>query len=113
MKGKKKSVEELVKKRDEILGMELSAETGRMVKKSKGHSVDVWEDKDGQGIIVDDVRFPIEKEPFELFLDMLAGNRLLTKQVEELKLIINKYKISGKPEGSGIVRLDKSGIIGI
>jgi len=106
-----KTVEELVKKRDEILKMELSNETGRLTEKELDQDVDVWEDKDGQGIIITveggkPIRYPIAKEPFELFLDMLAGNRLLTKQVEELKLVINKYKITGKPEGSSIIKLN-------
>jgi len=100
-----KNVEELVKKRDEILGMELSGETGRLVAAKEGQTIDVWEDKDSCGIIINDTRYSLHKNIFELFLDMLAGNRLLTKQVEELKLVINKYKISGKPEGSGIIKL--------
>ena len=109
-----KQIEKLIKKRDEVLEMKLSAEKGRLEKPEENQMVDVWEDKDGQGIIIDGKRFSVFKEPFDLFLDMLSGNRLLTKQVEVLKLIINKYKISDTPSIIKSVQFEnKDKIIGL
>ena len=106
MNNKRKKVEEFVKKRDEILAKDMSAETGRLSDApKKPTNIDVWDNGDEDcGIIIDDDRYQMVREVQEVFYDMLSGNRLLTKQVEEMKLIINKHKIMSRPEIPKIIQ---------
>jgi len=99
-----KEIEKFIKKRDEVLKKPLEAETNRMNADKEVVKIDVFENKDECGLIIGDSRYSLHKNVFELFLDMLSGNRMLTKKVEVLKLIINKHKIMAVPEGVNIIK---------
>jgi len=99
-----KDIEKFIKTRDELLKKPLNVEASRLNTDKEVVKIDVFENKDECGLIIGDSRYSLHKNVFELFLDMLSGNRLLTKKVEELKLIINKHKIMSKPEGINIIK---------
>ncbi len=98
-------VEKFVETRDKILAKPMLNETRRMKADEPNKKIDLKKDEKGEWFIyIDDDKYPISTQVADLFFDMLAGNRLLTKTNEELKLVINKHKIMSKPEGVHIIK---------
>ena len=102
-----KQIEEFIKTRDNILKKPLTDEAERLSKDTPNKKIDLKPDVKDKGkwwLHIDDKKYEICSEIADLFFDMLAGNRLLTKTNEELKITINKHKIMSKPEGVNIIK---------
>lgn len=103
-----KKIEEFVKHRDEVLKKPMDAEKTRVEQEDgKNQKIDlkpIEDDKDHFILSIDSKGYVIESPVAELFFDMLSGNRLLTKKVEELKQMINIHKIQTVPDGAQIIK---------